>query len=114
MEKVLILLSTYNGTKYIREQIDSIINQQGILPRLLVRDDGSSDNTIDILQEYKKEYSWLFEDVIIGKNVGSTASFCELMKLAFEVYGNQYEYYAFADQDDSWARPAPAGSRLPP
>ncbi len=102
MEKVLILLSTYNGSKYIEEQLDSIIKQRGVTPRLLVRDDGSTDNTLDILEQYRESYPDLFEDVIFGQNVGSTTSFSELMRVAFETYGNQYEYFAFADQDDYW------------
>ena len=102
MEKVLVLLSTYNGSKYIKEQLDSIIKQSGVTPRLLVRDDGSSDKTLDILELYRKSNPDLFEDVIHGQNVGSTASFSELMRVAFETYGSQYEFFSFADQDDSW------------
>lgn len=102
MEKVLILLSTYNGSNYIEEQLDSIIKQRGVIPRLLVRDDGSSDNTLDILELYRKSNPDLFEDIIIRQNVGSTTSFSELMRVAFEMYGNRYDYFSFADQDDSW------------
>ena len=53
MEKVDILLATYNGEKYIREQIDSILNQTYKEFRLLISDDGSTDGTRDILNEYK-------------------------------------------------------------
>ena len=48
MEKVDILLATYNGEKYIREQIDSILNQNHKDFRLLISDDGSTDKTIEI------------------------------------------------------------------
>ena len=53
MEKVLVLMSSYNGEKYIREQIESILNQKGVNVSILVRDDGSSDRTTAILDEYK-------------------------------------------------------------
>ena len=51
MEKVCILLSTYNGEKYVNEQIDSLLAQENVDVTLLVRDDGSKDNTLKILQE---------------------------------------------------------------
>ena len=50
--KVAILLSTYNGEKYLREQIDSILNQTYTNFELIVRDDGSKDNTVKIIKEY--------------------------------------------------------------
>ena len=54
--KVQILLATYNGEKYLREQLDSIINQEYKLWELLIHDDGSSDGTIEILNEYHNKY----------------------------------------------------------
>ena len=50
---VLVLMSTYNGEKYLREQIDSILTQQDVDVDLLVRDDGSKDDTLKILDEYQ-------------------------------------------------------------
>ena len=49
MNKVLILMSVYNGEKYLVEQIESLIHQERVDVSILVRDDGSSDGTIDIL-----------------------------------------------------------------
>ena len=54
MFKVTVLLSTFNGEKYLREQIDSVLNQQMIDVDILARDDGSNDSTISILNEYEK------------------------------------------------------------
>ena len=68
----------------------------------MVRDDGSSANTIAILTSFNEKYPDLVEEIIEGKNMGSTASFCDLMKEAFSKYGNTFEYFAFADQDDLW------------
>ena len=50
--KVAVLLSTYNGEKYLAEQLKSILNQQDVTVNLYVRDDGSTDNTLEILYEF--------------------------------------------------------------
>lgn len=91
MKKVQVLMSTYNGEKYLREQIDSILAQKGVEVHLLVRDDGSKDNTVEIIKKYKGI------EIIQAKNVGATNSFLNLIELA-----GDYDYYAFADQDDVW------------
>lgn len=100
--KVLILLSTYNGEKYLEEQLRSILILRGVEPKLLVRDDGSKDKTAEILNDHKEHYPELYEEIIAGENTGSTASFCELMREAFSKYSGQFDYFAFADQDDYW------------
>lgn len=102
MHKILILLSTYNGEKYIGEQLASFLIQRGVVAQLLIRDDGSSDSTMAILQKFREENPEVIVEVIEGKNIGSTGSFCELMREAYFKYSDQYEYFAFADQDDYW------------
>ena len=54
-EKIEILMATYNGEKYIKEQINSIINQTYTNWKLLIRDDGSKDKTVEIIKEYEKK-----------------------------------------------------------
>ena len=55
-KNIQILMSTYNGEKYIKEQLDSIILQKGNFDlKLLIRDDGSSDETIKIIKEYSEK-----------------------------------------------------------
>ena len=54
-EQIDILLATYNGEKYIREQIESILNQSYKNIKLIISDDCSKDNTINILKEYEKK-----------------------------------------------------------
>ncbi|MBV1817954.1 glycosyltransferase family 2 protein [Clostridium cochlearium] len=95
MIRVQVLLSSYNGKKYIRQQLDSIFNQYGVEVFCLVRDDGSTDNTVDILFEYKKKYTKL--EVVRDNNIGYKKSFMRLVEISGE-----YDYYAFADQDDVW------------
>lgn len=89
-------MSTYNGEKYLRQQIDSILSQTYTDIDLLIRDDGSSDGTVEILKEYADTY----ENVSYyqGKNLGSIYSFLELLKESDE----KADYYAFSDQDDEW------------
>ena len=55
-KKVAVLLSTYNGEKYLREQLDSIENQTYKNIQIVIRDDGSHDNTVEIINEYSKKY----------------------------------------------------------
>ncbi|HBJ1651642.1 glycosyltransferase family 2 protein [Clostridium botulinum] len=95
MDKVLVLLSSYNGEKYIRQQMDSILSQKGCIVDILIRDDGSTDNTCEIIRSYKKtRHVKLLEENI---NLRSARSFLRLIENASE-----YDYYAFADQDDVW------------
>lgn len=96
MQKVAVLMSTYNGELFIREQIDSIISQEGVLVDLFIRDDGSKDRTLTIIQEYSKHYENI--KAFAGENIGVGGSF---MDLVFSV-PKTYDYYAFADQDDVW------------
>lgn len=91
LKTVQVLLSSYNGEKYLNQQIDSILNQVGVNVKLLVRDDGSKDSTIEILKEYKDI------EVIRGNNQGVIGSFLTLIELSSDA-----DYYAFADQDDVW------------
>ena len=55
MKKVTILLSSFNGETYLDEQLESIVAQKGVLTSILVRDDGSSDHTCDILDQWKEK-----------------------------------------------------------
>lgn len=96
-EKVIqILLSTYNGEKYLREQLDSYIHQTAFSHvEVLIRDDGSTDRTIDILKEYEARYRF---KVIYGENVGINSSY----QILLEASDPDCEYYALSDQDDVW------------
>ena len=94
MKTVQVLMSSYNGEKYIKEQIESILNQKNVNIKLLIRDDGSSDNTLEILREYQKRNNI---SIIYGKNLGYKKSFLTLVDFSEEA-----DYYAFSDQDDVW------------
>ncbi len=91
-EKVLVIISTYNGSKYIRDQLNSIISQENAKVDILVRDDGSTDDTVEIIRRFYPEVK-----VIEGDNLGFKLSF---MTALFQA--PLYKYYAFCDQDDVW------------
>lgn len=93
-EEIIVLLSSYNGEKYIEEQIETILAQEGVVVKLFVRDDGSNDRTPQILERYKKEGKL---DYYVGENLGWRNSFMRLV-----VDAPDGDYYAFADQDDHW------------
>lgn len=91
-----VLMSTYNGEAYIYEQIHSILNQENVNTIVSVRDDGSQDNTADIIKKMMNDYPDRIK-FYEGENLGYARSFLELLKMA-----ENADYYAFADQDDYW------------
>lgn len=94
--RILVMLSSYNGEKYIAEQIDSILSQTVNDIDILIRDDGSKDGTIEILENYSLKYKNI--KLVLGENLGVIRSFFTLVKIA----KLNYDYYMFADQDDYW------------
>ncbi len=94
MEKVLVLMSTYNGERFLEEQLATIFAQEGVSVSVLVRDDGSTDGTCRMLETWKRTHCL---DYICGDNVGAARSFFLLLQQA-----PASTYYAFADQDDVW------------
>jgi len=97
MKKVNILLSAFNGEKYIEEQIKSILAQKDVKIHLIIRDDGSTDNTVKIIKSIQKENGNRI-DLIEGENVGCPKSFYLLLCAR----DKNSDYYAFSDQDDVW------------
>lgn len=93
--KLIVLMSTYNGEKYLRQQLDSLLNQDLKPDRIIVRDDGSSDDTVNILEEYCSANSFI--EYSCGKNLGPGKSFFDLIRNCEEA-----DYYALCDQDDYW------------
>ena len=93
--KIDILMATYNGEKYLKEQLDSILNQTYKDFRLLISDDCSKDSTIKILDEYaeKDNRIILFKQ---KENLGIIKNFEFLMKNV------ESEFFMFSDQDDIW------------
>ncbi len=94
MKRVNVLLSTYNGAKYVEEQLNSVLKQKDVEIQILVRDDGSNDDTCKILDNWQEKglLRWYR-----GDNLKSARSFLDLLKKS-----DDSDYYAFCDQDDVW------------
>ena len=92
--KISIAMATYNGEKFIKEQVDSILPQLSKDDELVVSDDGSSDKTIEILANYKDKRIKIFEgpDKGIKQNFGNAISKCN------------GEIIFLSDQDDVWMK----------
>jgi len=97
--QVIVVLSAYNGARHIAEQIESIRSQSFTDWKLIVRDDGSTDNTVDIVNSLsaRDERIELFADA--RGNIGPWASFGELLTVA---HNRGADYVFLSDQDDVW------------
>jgi rhamnosyltransferase len=95
--KVAVLLATYNGEQYIEDQIISILNQIDVELDIYVRDDGSTDNSNNILSQYKLPNIKIFNSK--EKSSGPANNFLSLIEV---VSAEDYDFVSFADQDDLW------------
>ncbi len=95
-KKIDILMATYNGEKYLVEQLDSIINQTYYNWNLLIRDDNSTDKTLEIIQNYHKKDKRIKILKDNKGNLGIVRNFEELLK------SSESEFIMFSDQDDIW------------
>ena len=97
MPEINILLASYNGEKFISQQIDSILAQNFQDFNIIIRDDGSQDNTPEIIEDYSRKYP--DKIIIIHDNEicrHPTKNFFQLIKYA------SAKYIMFSDQDDYW------------
>ncbi|MBQ4641759.1 MAG: glycosyltransferase family 2 protein [Oscillospiraceae bacterium] len=93
--RLAVLMATYNGEKYLRQQIDSILQQKTDIPfDLIIRDDGSTDATLEILESYRAQGSLNY---YANENLGAAKNFIQLLR-----DNPGYDFYAYADQDDVW------------
>ncbi len=94
---VEILLSTYNGEKYLTIQLESILKQDYSNWKLIIRDDGSKDGTLSIIREYAEKHPG---KILLIKdeegNMGYSASFSKLLR------HSSADYIMYCDQDDYW------------
>ncbi len=96
MEKVDVLLATYQGAKYLEEQLKSIFTQTYSSIHLWIRDDGSSDQTFSILQRWAQTYPDKITLLPSEKRLGIIRNFSKLMEMS------SAPYVMLADQDDKW------------
>jgi len=99
--KILVILASYNGSKYIKEQMDSILNQESVYLDVMVYDDCSQDDTIEVLNNYD-----LNTNVTVYKREKGTGNaarnFLDAIQSLSKELVNSYDFIAFSDQDDIW------------
>jgi glycosyltransferase involved in cell wall biosynthesis len=94
--EVDVLLSIYNGANFLEEQLDSLRKQKGVTINLIVRDDCSVDDSLELLSNFEEDFNKI---VIVNSkkiNLGSSLSFYELLRFSSS------DYIFFCDQDDKW------------
>lgn len=101
---ISIIMSTYNGERYLSEQIESILNQDYKDWKLFVFDDGSKDETEKIIRGYQKEEKDRIFFFRNEKNFGARGNFFQGLRQVAEKIAPESKYYAFSDQDDVWDR----------
>lgn len=97
---IAILMSTYNGESFISEQIDSILNQSYKNFKLFIRDDCSSDNTREIINQYMQNFPDKIEFINSNINLGAAQSFLYLIQYISN--DSNVKFVMFSDQDDIW------------
>ena len=99
MKTVKVLLASYNGEKYIEEQIDTILKQQGVVLDIILSDDKSTDKTLEIVKEK-------YPQIKVSQNSPGTGSAAKnFLKMVSGLdFNENFEYVSFADQDDIWMR----------
>lgn len=95
MKRVSIVMCTYNGEKYLAGQLDSILSQTYPLHEILIQDDGSSDGTVQIIEDYRKRYP-VIRLIRNEQNLGYNRNFLTAISKA------SGDYIAVSDQDDIW------------
>lgn len=98
LPRVLALMTTYNGEEYLREQVESVLAQEGVRVTLRVRDDCSADGTWVLLQELSAQHS----NIEIARNELNVGCVRNFMGLLYEADASSYDFVAFCDQDDVW------------
>jgi rhamnosyltransferase len=100
MKNVLVVLATFNGEKYIEEQIRTILNQVNVNVSILVYDDMSNDNTVNIIKQLSDTRITVFQNSI---NSGSPAkNFLNALMNLEDSLIEKYNYISLSDQDDIW------------
>ena len=97
--KIAVLLASYNGVNYIKEQVDSILNQKEVDVTIFISDDLSTDKTIEYLQEIYKDFKNIVYLPSGSKFGGAGKNFFRLIR---DVDFSSFDFISFVDQDDIW------------
>ena len=98
-KKIAVLLASYNGVKYIKEQVDSILNQKEVDVTIFISDDLSTDKTIEYLQDIYKDFKNIVYLPSGLKFGGAGKNFFRLIR---DVDFSSFDFISFVDQDDIW------------
>ena len=96
-----IILCTHNGENFLRDQLNSILNQTYTEFILFIHDWGSSDKTLEIIDEISNKFSHKVFLIKHRSSPGPKESFLRALELSFSK--NKFDFYLFSDQDDVWA-----------
>lgn len=100
--KAVIMMATYNGEKYIEEQIKSLLNQTFTNWDLYISDDGSSDQTLSILNKYKSRDHRIKKILHHTMHHGAFNNFFNVINYVKSIPNESYDYFFYCDQDDIW------------
>lgn len=98
-KKIAVLLASYNGVKYIKEQVDSILNQKEVDVTIFISDDLSTDKTVEYLQDIYKDFKNIVYLPSGSKFGGAGKNFFRLIR---DVDFSSFDFVSFVDQDDIW------------
>lgn len=98
MSKIAVLLATYNGDKFLKFQLDSILNQKDVQVDVFISDDKSTDHTLEIIQSYCDQYQNV--KLINHSRVGGPAKNFYFLINQLDI--KKFDYITLADQDDIW------------
>ena len=98
-KKIAVLLASYNGVKYIKEQVDSILNKKEVDVTIFISDDLSTDKTIEYLQDIYKDFKNIVYLPSGSKFGGAGKNFFRLIR---DVDFSSFDFISFVDQDDIW------------
>ncbi len=101
-EKAVIMMATYNGEKYLEEQLNSLINQSFKNWDLYISDDGSSDQTLQILEKYMAQDNRIKKILHHSDYHGAFNNFYNVINYVKLLPNENYQYFFYCDQDDIW------------
>ncbi len=101
LPNVAVLMATYNGEKFLEEQVESIQAQESVNVYLYIRDDNSSDNTVELILKMKEKYTNIFLLDSIAPQLRVTKNFYSIVR---DTNLTEMEYMAYSDQDDIWMK----------
>lgn len=96
MKNTSVIISTYNGERFIFEQLESIVNQTRKVDKIYIFDDLSTDSTVNIINSFFEKNSIAHEVIVNKKNKGWKRNFIDALQYVKE------DYIFIADQDDIW------------